>query len=79
MRARTTSKKHVDSVIIPDCGHYPAEEAPAELLDALASFLSPYRNGEPTKRVPRLRSSEEQPLAAREGVTLGKFTRPIVT
>ena len=29
----------VQSVIIPDCGHYPAEEKPAELLSALLPFL----------------------------------------
>ena len=37
---------NVESLIIPNCGHYPSEEAPAELLDALAAFLEPYRNAE---------------------------------
>ncbi|OBZ92098.1 hydrolase [Pararhizobium polonicum] len=32
---------HVESVIIPDCGHYPAEEQPAALLEALQRFLLP--------------------------------------
>jgi pimeloyl-ACP methyl ester carboxylesterase len=30
---------NVESVVIPDCGHYPAEEQPAALLDALRRFL----------------------------------------
>jgi pimeloyl-ACP methyl ester carboxylesterase len=30
---------NVESVVIPDCGHYPAEEQPAALLDALQRFL----------------------------------------
>ncbi|WP_051581533.1 alpha/beta fold hydrolase [Pseudonocardia acaciae] len=29
----------VDSVILPDCGHYPAEEAPDAMLAALTAFL----------------------------------------
>ncbi|MFE3549216.1 alpha/beta fold hydrolase [Streptomyces kronopolitis] len=35
----------VESVILPDCGHYPAEEAPEAVLAALAGFLEPYRVG----------------------------------
>lgn len=42
----------VQSVIIPDCGHYPAEEAPDAMLDALIPFLAPYREGMPHARVP---------------------------
>jgi len=30
---------NVTSIIIPDCGHFPAEEAPGVLLDALTRFL----------------------------------------
>ena len=30
----------VDSVVIPDCGHYPAEEAPDAVGEALARFLA---------------------------------------
>lgn len=30
---------NVESAVIPDCGHYPAEEQPAALLDALQRFL----------------------------------------
>ncbi|NTZ64090.1 alpha/beta fold hydrolase [Agrobacterium tumefaciens] len=37
---RTVASK-VDSVIIPDCGHYPAEEQPEALLKALTNFLRP--------------------------------------
>ncbi|MFG2140830.1 alpha/beta fold hydrolase [Streptomyces sp. NPDC048650] len=32
----------VQSVILPDCGHYPAEEAPEATLSALTAFLAPY-------------------------------------
>ncbi|MEV0407529.1 alpha/beta hydrolase [Actinoallomurus sp. NPDC050550] len=31
----------VESLIIPGCGHYPAEEAPEEMLAALTTFLAP--------------------------------------
>jgi pimeloyl-ACP methyl ester carboxylesterase len=34
----------VQSLIIPDCGHWLAEEAPKEMLAALTAFLAPYRN-----------------------------------
>ena len=33
----------VRGVVIPDCGHFVAEEAPDELLAALTEFLVPYR------------------------------------
>ena len=32
-------------LVLPDCGHYPAEEAPQEVLGALTEFLAPYRDG----------------------------------
>lgn len=35
----------VESLILPDCGHYPAEEAPEAMLAALTVFLAPYRDG----------------------------------
>jgi pimeloyl-ACP methyl ester carboxylesterase len=35
--------ERVESLVIPDCGHYPAEEAPEEMLDGLIAFLAPYR------------------------------------
>jgi pimeloyl-ACP methyl ester carboxylesterase len=38
---------HVQTLVIPGCGHHPPEEAPAETVAALAAFLSPYRH-EPT-------------------------------
>jgi pimeloyl-ACP methyl ester carboxylesterase len=34
---------HVQSVVIPGCGHYVAEETPKRELVALAEFLAPYR------------------------------------
>jgi hypothetical protein len=35
----------VQTVIIPDCGHWLAEEAPEQMLAALTAFLAPYRDG----------------------------------
>jgi pimeloyl-ACP methyl ester carboxylesterase len=37
----------VESVVIPDTGHFLAEESPDELLAALAPFLASYRAVEP--------------------------------
>jgi pimeloyl-ACP methyl ester carboxylesterase len=36
----------VQSVVIPDTGHWVAEQAPEEMLAALTEFLAPYRDGE---------------------------------
>jgi pimeloyl-ACP methyl ester carboxylesterase len=36
---------NVQSVVIPGCGHHPAEETPDEMLAALTTFLAPYRSG----------------------------------
>lgn len=35
---------HVESIVLPGCGHYPAEEAPEAMLSALTAFLAPYRD-----------------------------------
>jgi pimeloyl-ACP methyl ester carboxylesterase len=35
----------VQTVVLPDCAHWVAEQAPEELLAALAEFLAPYREG----------------------------------
>jgi pimeloyl-ACP methyl ester carboxylesterase len=35
----------VQTLVLPGCGHHPAEETPDELLLALTTFLSPYRDG----------------------------------
>jgi pimeloyl-ACP methyl ester carboxylesterase len=35
----------VQSVVIPDAGHWVAEQAPDEMLAALTAFLAPYRDG----------------------------------
>lgn len=37
--------ENVQSLVIPDTGHWLAEQAPKELLAALTSFLAPYRDG----------------------------------
>ncbi|MFF3564889.1 alpha/beta fold hydrolase [Streptomyces sp. NPDC002574] len=34
----------VQTLVIPDCGHWVAEEAPEDMLAALTSFLAPYRD-----------------------------------
>jgi pimeloyl-ACP methyl ester carboxylesterase len=34
----------VESLVIPDCGHWLAEQAPEEMLAALTAFLAPYRD-----------------------------------
>jgi pimeloyl-ACP methyl ester carboxylesterase len=34
----------VQSLVIPGCGHHPAEESPEDLLAALSAFLAPYRD-----------------------------------
>jgi pimeloyl-ACP methyl ester carboxylesterase len=35
----------VQTLVIPGCGHWVAEQAPNELLVALAAFLAPYQDG----------------------------------
>jgi pimeloyl-ACP methyl ester carboxylesterase len=35
----------VQTVVIPDVGHWVAEQAPEEMLTALRDFLAPYREG----------------------------------
>jgi pimeloyl-ACP methyl ester carboxylesterase len=35
----------VQTLILPDSGHWVAEQAPQELLTALTTFLAPYRDG----------------------------------
>ncbi|MDA2806733.1 alpha/beta fold hydrolase [Nocardiopsis suaedae] len=35
----------VQTAVLPECGHYPAEEAPGAMLAALTAFLAPYRDG----------------------------------
>jgi pimeloyl-ACP methyl ester carboxylesterase len=34
----------VQTLVIPGCGHHPAEETPEETLTALTAFLAPYRD-----------------------------------
>ena len=34
----------VQTLVIPDCAHHPAEETPEETLAALTAFLAPYRD-----------------------------------
>ena len=42
----------VQGLIIPDCGHWLAEEAPDQMLAALTAFLAPYRDGAAAARDP---------------------------
>jgi pimeloyl-ACP methyl ester carboxylesterase len=43
----------VEGVVIPDAGHFVAEEAPGEMLAALTRFLAPYRERMAMPRNPR--------------------------
>jgi pimeloyl-ACP methyl ester carboxylesterase len=36
---------NVQTVVLPGCGHFVAEEAPGEMLTALTAFLTPSRSG----------------------------------
>jgi pimeloyl-ACP methyl ester carboxylesterase len=47
----------VQSVVIPGVGHFVAEEAPEEMLEALTAFLSPYRDGEGAARAAGARAA----------------------
>ena len=42
----------VQTLVIPDCAHYPAEETPEETLAALTAFLAPYRDEQTTAQTP---------------------------
>ena len=42
----------VQTLVIPDCGHHPAEETPEETLTALTAFLAPYRDEQATAHTP---------------------------
>ena len=42
----------VQTVVIPGCGHHPAEETPEETLAALTAFLAPYRDEQATTHDP---------------------------
>ena len=39
-----TAPFRIQTLVIPDCGHHPAEETPEETLAALTAFLAPYRD-----------------------------------
>ena len=56
----------VRSLVIPDCGHYPAEEAPQAVLDALQDLLGPLHQGDGWRWPPgRRRRSVTIPVEAR--------------
>jgi pimeloyl-ACP methyl ester carboxylesterase len=40
----------VQTMVLTDCGHWVAEQAPEQLLTALTAFLTPYRDGRGTPR-----------------------------
>jgi pimeloyl-ACP methyl ester carboxylesterase len=42
----------VQTLVIPDCAHYPAEETPEETLTALTAFLASYRDKQVTVHTP---------------------------
>jgi pimeloyl-ACP methyl ester carboxylesterase len=39
----------VQSLVIPDTGHWLAEQAPKQMVAALTAFLAPYRDGSPAR------------------------------
>ena len=43
----------VQTVVLADCGHWVAEQAPEQLLAALSAFLTPYRDGHAATRTAR--------------------------
>jgi hypothetical protein len=43
----------VQTLVIPGCGHWLAEQAPEEMLTALTTFLAPYRDGPAAAHDPR--------------------------
>jgi hypothetical protein len=43
----------VQPLVIPDCGHWVAAQAPDELLASLTAFLNPYRDGPTAGPSPR--------------------------
>jgi pimeloyl-ACP methyl ester carboxylesterase len=45
----TLAADDVQTLVIPGCGHWVAEQAPGELLAALTAFLAPYRDGTPAE------------------------------
>jgi len=47
----------VQTVVIPGCGHHPAEETPEETLTALTAFLAPYRHEQTAARTPGPKSA----------------------
>ena len=47
----------VQTLVIPGCGHHPAEEAPEETLAALTVFLASYRDEQPTANHPGPRAA----------------------
>ncbi|MGW2283178.1 alpha/beta fold hydrolase [Streptomyces phaeochromogenes] len=60
----------VESLVLPECGRYPAEEAPEAMLSALTAFLAPYRDrwtaaDIPTARNPGARRSSTTCNSAR--------------
>jgi hypothetical protein len=69
----------VENLIIPDCGHYPAEEAPEAMLAALTVFLAPYRDGRTAAHIPTPRGTGDQPrhgdgIAARAEALTSRIT-----
>ena len=51
----TLAADDVQGVVLPDCGHRVAEQAPEALLAALTAFLAPYRDGLATANGPTSR------------------------
>lgn len=48
----------VESLVLSECGHYPAEEAPEAMLSALTAFLAPCRDRRTAADIPTTRGTE---------------------
>jgi hypothetical protein len=64
----------VQPLVIPDCGHWVAEQAPDELLAALTAFLDPYRRARPQCPVAP-GSTGHQPSEDRDAALADPLTR----
>ncbi|HWS92512.1 MAG TPA: alpha/beta hydrolase, partial [Mycobacterium sp.] len=54
----------VQTLAIPGCAHWVAEETPEATLAALTAFLAPYRDGTAAARNPGPQRATPRPLAA---------------
>jgi hypothetical protein len=72
----TFTSRYIDTgevrlhAVIGDDGHWVAEEAPEEMLAALAAFMAPYRDGEAAAHDPRARTTAATPTQRQRGAAM---------